>query len=104
MDLAPVTQRGQVRPSKTKFRDSTSPRRQTDAPAIEVNAAIHRPRADGAEELTRILGLANDLAQNIGGQMIEKRNVKDAAQGQLDQQTGTQNEQLFKKSIAYHRA
>ena len=92
------------RPQTTFRRETTIPRANTDLPGLEVNAQIHRPDMSGAEELSRVLGLANKVGQNIVRDVKESQDNQATADALLDYSKGQQNPELFAKSRAYRDA
>ena len=104
MDLSKREVRNRSLPRQTFRRETTMPRQGTDLPAPEVNARIHRPDTSGADELTRILGLANTVGQKILGDIQEGKDTRDAADALLDFASDQKDDKRFTKSRAYRNA
>lgn len=104
MDLAKRDPRGSSLPQRTFRRDTTMPRQSTDQPNLEVNAPIRRPDTSDADALARILGLANEVGQNIIGDVAENRRKEDTGAAALDFGTGHKDEKRFAQSRAYRDA
>jgi murein DD-endopeptidase MepM/ murein hydrolase activator NlpD len=104
MDLAKVDPRGTSTPRITANRDTTIPRGNTDQPTREINAVIRRPSMDSADELSRILGLANNVGQNIANDVFDQQRKDQAAAGAADFAAGQKNEEQFKNLKAYREA
>ena len=106
-DLATVKARQTEQGQASFRRDGFGPRRQTDLPGLEVNARISRGGDTGAETLQKILGLAEDTANAVGGAIgraTEKRNEKFGGQAALDATLGTKDETSYAKIDAYKRS
>ncbi|MGS1015428.1 M23 family metallopeptidase [Allosphingosinicella humi] len=92
---------------RTANRDSIIPlRRNTDAPALEVNARIQRPQGS-AEELRRILNLADDTAEafiELAGVRKARKDLEEGGQAALDHALGVKDETRFEDSKAYRLA
>jgi hypothetical protein len=104
MDLAKADPRNVSLPQKTFRQDTTIPRGNTDRPAREVNARILRPDTSGADELARILGLANETGQNILGQVQARNDQKDVGAAAIDFAADHKDDTRFAKSRAYRDA
>lgn len=100
-----VTRRpGTATPQHTFRRETTMPRQGTDRPDRGVFTRIHRPNTDNADELARILGIANKVGQDIAADIQEGKNQEAAGQAAIDFNAGEQDEKLFAKSRAYRAA
>jgi murein DD-endopeptidase MepM/ murein hydrolase activator NlpD len=93
---------------RTANRDSIIPaRRQTGLPDLEINARIHRPNNNEADELKRVLNLVEDTAESfteLAGLQKAKKDLEESSQAALDQALGVKNETRFEDSKAYRAA
>lgn len=107
-DLSKIEAPGRNRGRPTRNRDTVIPaRRDTNAPALEVNARIQRPNQSGAQELQKILGLAEDTAEAAIGMYQERQKKKDDELGSkaaLDFESGSKDQELFDRFSAYRRS
>src|SRR5688500_5644497 len=104
MNLAKVERRPKSLPQRTFRRETTMPRQGTDLPEAEINARIVRPNDNGAEELLRLLGAANDTAQKGLRKVQDEKNEGEAGEAALDFAAGEKDDERFAKSFAYREA
>lgn len=103
-NLATTELQAKSLPQRTFRRETTMPRQGTDAPDLEVNARIQRPDTSAADELSRVLGLVNEVGQGALKQIADERDKKDGAAASLDFATGVKDEERFGKSWAYYES
>jgi murein DD-endopeptidase MepM/ murein hydrolase activator NlpD len=104
MDLAKADPRVGSRPQRTFRQDTTLPRGNTESPDRVISAQINRPDTSDADALARILGLADEVGQNIAGDFADKKNKEDAAAGAADSAAQAMDPQRFAKVKVYREA
>jgi murein DD-endopeptidase MepM/ murein hydrolase activator NlpD len=104
MDLSKRVIRGTAIPRRTADVANTITPATPASPDSPVVATINRPNTDNADALAKILGVANDVGQNIVHDVQDSHDKKDAGQAALDFAAGTQDPNKFRKSSAYYQA
>ena len=104
MDLAKREVRLRAIPQRTFRRETTMPRQATDLPGLEVNQPINRADMSGADALSNLLGLANNVGQKIAGDIQEGKDQESAAQAVMDFTADAKDDKRFARSHAYRNA
>jgi hypothetical protein len=102
MDLAKRQLRGTSIPRPSG--GSTIPSAAPVAPQLEINTPLYTPDPSRAEALANILGVVNDVGQQVSSDLKGHRDEEAEAQAALDFSAGAKNDSRFADSRAYRDA